>query len=120
MAEELVIVERYRFLPEAEAARMYLESEGITAFLADAETVNMDWFLANAIGNIKLQVPSAQAETARALLDRLRENQQQRREHGEENEEEGSAVCLACGGPMSEEASACPACGWSYTDVETP
>src|SRR5262249_36983543 len=107
--------ERYRFLPEAEAAKMYLEAEGISAFLADAETVNMDWFLANAIGNIKLQVPSAQAETAGALLGRLREKQQQRRERGEGEE---SAVCLACGISMSEEASTCPACGWSYTGGE--
>jgi hypothetical protein len=92
MADELVTVERYRFLPEAEAARMYLESAGIPVFLADGETVTMDWFLANAIGNIKLQVPSAQAETAGALLGRVREKQQQRRERGEDEER---AVSLA-------------------------
>jgi len=35
---------------------LQLEGNGITVFLADAETVNMDWLLGNAIGNIKLQV----------------------------------------------------------------
>jgi hypothetical protein len=72
MADDLVTVARFQFLPEADAARAYLEGEGLRVFLADYETVNMDWLLGNAIGNIKLQVISSQADKALALLESIR------------------------------------------------
>jgi len=40
MADELVTVGNFQFLPEAEFAQMRLESEGIQAFLADGQTLN--------------------------------------------------------------------------------
>jgi hypothetical protein len=64
MTDDLVTVGQYQFLAEAEAARMHLDAEGIPAFLSDAETVNMDWLLGNAIGYIKLAVPRGQADAA--------------------------------------------------------
>lgn len=36
---------------------MHLDAEGIPAFLSDAELLNADWLLSNAVGYIKLAVP---------------------------------------------------------------
>jgi ribosomal protein L12E/L44/L45/RPP1/RPP2 len=116
MEEQLVTVETYSFLAQAEAAKLQLEGNGITVFLADAETVNMDWLLGNAIGNIKLQVPAAQAERALEVLEEMREKARERRET--EKEEDEGEKCLACGAEIPEDQACCPSCGWSYTGEE--
>jgi hypothetical protein len=67
-ADEPVTVAQYPFRTAAEAARVRLEAEGIAAFLCDAEVVDMNWLLGNALGWIKLQVPAADAERAAAIL----------------------------------------------------
>jgi hypothetical protein len=71
MADELVTVATYPFAGSAEVVRMRLEAEGIPAFVADAETVSMNWLFGNAVGWVKLQVPASQAEKARAFLEQL-------------------------------------------------
>lgn len=68
MTGQFETIERYLNLTEAQAARMFLESRGFHVFLADVETVNMDWLLGNAIGYVKLQVPGDEVEAARAAL----------------------------------------------------
>ena len=112
MAQALITVANYQFLPEAEAARMHLETEGIPTFLADAETVNMDWFLGNAIGYIKLQVPATRAEEALAARERMRGQRNERPVTA--SDLAGPPLCLACGAPLPVARSPCPACGWSY------
>jgi hypothetical protein len=72
---EPVVVAHYPFRTAAEAARLRLEAEGIPAFLSDAEVVDMNWFLANALGWIKVLVPAAEAERAATIL---RETEQHR------------------------------------------
>jgi hypothetical protein len=109
MSQDLVTVASFQFLPEAEATKLRLEAEGLTVYLADAETVNMDWFLGNAIGNIKVQTSSAQAEAAVAVLEQMRRERQQRKEQPDE-----ANVCLACGAALPDDAAQCAACGWSY------
>jgi hypothetical protein len=116
MADTLTTVGSFPFLPEAEAARMHLEEAGIPAFLSDAETVNMDWFLGNAIGYVKLQVPSAQAKAARSILQRIRTDQSQH-DVGTPVAAD-TAVCLACGAELPAGQSTCAACGWSYASDE--
>ncbi len=74
MADKLVTIASFRFLAEAEAARMHLEGAGVPAFLSDKEVVNIDWLLGNAIGYIKLQVPESQAEAAQAILEPVEED----------------------------------------------
>jgi hypothetical protein len=112
MNYELVTVGNFQYLPEAEAARMHLESAGIQAFLSGAEIVNADWFLGNAVGYIKIQVGEPQAKAAYALL-------QEMRAHREAPETPDDAlVCLACGAPLSTAESSCAACGWSYAGPE--
>ena len=118
MEDQLVTVETYQFLPQAQAAKLQLEGNGITVFLADAETVNMDWLLGNAIGNIKLQVPAEQADHALTLLDEMREKARERRETEKEEDDEEGVKCLACGAKISENQARCPSCGWSYTGEE--
>jgi hypothetical protein len=113
MPEDLVTIEQFQFLPQAEAARMRLEAEGIRTFLADAETVNMDWLLGNAIGYIKLQVPCSQAQAARSILDNHRaELSPQGRRAGLSD----AGTCLACGAQLADNQERCPECGWSYAE----
>jgi hypothetical protein len=111
MADNLVTVKTFQFVPEAEAARMHLEEQGIQSFLADAETVNMDWLLGNALGYVKLQVSSDQAEAAAAILQRIPANRS-RSDDGEETTD--AASCLSCGAKLLTDHSVCPSCGWSY------
>jgi hypothetical protein len=75
----------------------------------DANTVAMDWLLGNAIGNIKLQVPTSQVERASEIL----------RTHSlrlaEIHEGDVDAInCLSCGAALPDDEEACPACGWSF------
>jgi hypothetical protein len=45
-----------------------LEAAGIRAYVADAETVAMDWLLANAVGGVKVQVAEPDASRAQQVL----------------------------------------------------
>ncbi len=118
MEDQLVTVETYQFLPQAQAVKLQLEGNGITVFLADAETVNMDWLLGNAIGNIKLQVPAEQADHALILLDEMRARARERRETEKDADDEEGVKCLACGAKIPENQARCPSCGWSYAAEE--
>ena len=64
----LVMVKRYRDLPEAFVARSILDSAEIDSFLADENLVRIDWLYSNLIGGAKLMVRPEDAETASALL----------------------------------------------------
>lgn len=119
MEDQLVTVETYQFLPQAQAAQLQLEGNGIQVFLADAETVNMDWLLGNAIGNIKLQVPRDQAEEALNLLEDMRHKASERLDDEDDEEDGPYTECLVCGAEIPEEQSCCPCCGWSYAPEET-
>jgi Putative prokaryotic signal transducing protein len=68
MNDVLVTLATFGDTVEANLAKNYLEAAGIRAFLADEETVNMDWLLGNAVGRIKLQVGDGDEEAARTLL----------------------------------------------------
>ncbi len=106
MDDPVITIEQYEFLPEAEAIRMRLESDGIEAFLADKETVNTDWVLGNAVGYIKLQVRQSQAEAARALIEEIRELRKARTI-------DTTNRCLACNAVIPS-STVCPQCGWTY------
>jgi hypothetical protein len=109
---DLVTVAAYRFANEAELARMHLAEAGIEAVLADAETVNMDWLLGAAVGDIKVQVMRSQAATAEAILQNMRQPLP------DEAEEATESKCLSCGAELPEGASSCAACGWTYEGAE--
>lgn len=115
MSDEFVTVETYPRLPEATAAQLLLESEGISTFLADAETIAMDWLLANAVGGIKLQVPPADVDRATVLIRKMNFRSVVRA--GEPDDAQDESLCLACGKDMPEDAERCSGCGWSYADA---
>jgi len=52
----LVMLRRFRDIPEAMLAKGKLDSVGIDSILADHNTVRMDWFLSNLLGGVKLLV----------------------------------------------------------------
>jgi hypothetical protein len=64
-----VMIRRYRDLPDAALAKSILDSAGIESFLADDNTVRMDWLWSNAISGVKLWVRPEDAEAAVELLD---------------------------------------------------
>jgi ribosomal protein L40E len=117
MPDDLVTIGTFQSLPEAEAARLRLETEGIHPFLSNAEIVNMDWFLSNAIGNIKLQVPHADAETASSVLEVMRQEKARREE--EPRTRLDQETCLECGEPLPAASTTCPKCGWTYSNRGT-
>jgi hypothetical protein len=65
----LVMLRRFRDLPEALLAKGGLESAGIGCFLADDNMVRMDWFISNLLGGIKLMVGPQDVAEATAVLD---------------------------------------------------
>jgi hypothetical protein len=69
LADELIVVRRFRDLIEAELAKGKLISAGVDCFLADENTVRMDWLWSNAIGGLRLVVKEEDVEAARTLLD---------------------------------------------------
>src|SRR4051812_29394297 len=112
MNDPLVTLTDFRFVPQADLARMVLEQEGIPAFIADANTVTADWFLGNAVGYVKLQVAASQVEAALAVLRNNPELLDGSRRTSDEDDDRDT--CLACGEVMSDAADECTACGWSY------
>ncbi len=54
----------------AHIARAKLEAEGIPAFLADEHLAGVQWLYSDAIGGVKLCVPSDYAEEAREVISR--------------------------------------------------
>jgi hypothetical protein len=65
----LVMVKRFRDLPEAFVAKSILDSARIDSFLADQNLVRMDWLYSNLVGGMKLMVRPEDLEEATKLLD---------------------------------------------------
>lgn len=64
----LTTVARFDFPYEAQIARAKLEAAGLPAYVADEHTNNADWLYSQALGGVRLQVPSSAVEQAIALL----------------------------------------------------
>jgi len=56
-------------MPDAFLYISLLDSAGIECYLADENTIRMDWFWSNLLGRIKLCVRRADADEASSLLD---------------------------------------------------
>jgi hypothetical protein len=52
----LILLRRFRDIPEALLAKGRLEAHGVECFLADENMVRMDWFISNLLGGVKLLV----------------------------------------------------------------
>ena len=106
---ELVTIASFASPPEAEMARLVLDDAGIPAFLEGLETESA---LRIWIGDIKLQVRRSDSSAALAVL----AEKEQTAQSETEAEDTDTTTCLSCGQPIPDEATACPACGWSYAD----
>jgi tetratricopeptide (TPR) repeat protein len=84
----LVTIARFSHATEAYIPKTRLEAEGLWAFVADAETVTMNWLYSNAIGGVKLQVCEADVERALEILNRQPEPVAEDDRHVSEGEEE--------------------------------
>lgn len=71
--EQLVTIKTFTYPHEAYVIRGKLESEGIQTFLKDEMTVQVHNFYSNAIGGVKLQVPSEDVERALSIIDSVKE-----------------------------------------------
>jgi DNA-directed RNA polymerase subunit RPC12/RpoP len=68
MEEAFVIVAVFQYSQDAQVLRGKLAAEGVPAFLEDEFTVDVDPFVSNAIGGVKLKVASHHKEYARMLI----------------------------------------------------
>ncbi|MEP6903659.1 MAG: DUF2007 domain-containing protein [Actinomycetota bacterium] len=95
MSDELVTVATSYDVVEAEFLRNHLEAEGFDVYLADENIVGAYNLLANAVGGIKIKVPSDDAEEAMAFVHDL----QNAEIIGEEFEDidAGYGECEKCG-----------------------
>jgi hypothetical protein len=68
MTAQLKTIASFRDLPLAELAKAKIESEGIPCSLANAYHVGVNWLYSFALGRVKLQVYSPDAEKAKQIL----------------------------------------------------
>lgn len=67
--QRFLVLRRFRDLPHALLFRSILDSAAVECFLADENTIRMDWFWSNLLGRVKLCVRNADADSAASLLD---------------------------------------------------
>lgn len=65
---DLVLLRRFRDVPEALLAKGRLDAFGIECFLADENMVRMDWFISNLLGGVKLLVSPDDFSRASRIL----------------------------------------------------
>jgi hypothetical protein len=114
MDKRFVTIKTHYSPTEARLEKGRLEAEGIEAFLADEETIAMDWLLNGAIGGIKLQVAEENADRALEVLGfPLAERVERDGSDSNENPTgpaELSWTCEECGQAVSHDLDYCPKC----------
>lgn len=118
MSDKLVTIDLTNNPHEADMVKLVLEQAGFDVFLDNRNTVEMDWLLSNAIGNIRVQVREAEVERARQVLDEHRAMRKQMNQA--QAQDPDAARCLACGEAMPDDADTCAGCGWSYAEGQEP
>jgi len=93
---QIVTLARYSFPTEAYIHKTKLESEGIWAFVADAETVTANWLYSNAIGGVRLQVKQEDVEKASEILNREPEPLEWDENLDEDEDKEEEMLCPEC------------------------
>lgn len=67
--DQPVVVASFLYPWEAEVACARLRQEGLSPALGDENLVNLDWFMSQAVGGIKVVVPESEAEQASRILE---------------------------------------------------
>ena len=62
------VVSRFRDLPDAFLFKSILDSAAIECFLADENTIRMNWFWSNLLGGVKLCVKTTDVDIASSLV----------------------------------------------------
>ncbi len=65
---KLVTITSFTDTLEANIVKGRLKAESIPAFLADENHINANLFMSNALGGVKLKVPSEYEQQARAII----------------------------------------------------
>ena len=65
---KLVTIATFTSPWEAHIAKGRLDADGIPAFIAHEHHISAAWFLSNALGGVKLQVPEAYADAAQEII----------------------------------------------------
>ena len=65
---QFLVLRRFRDLPGAILAESIMDSAAIECFLADENTIRMDWLWSNLLGGVKVCVRKSDAETVWILL----------------------------------------------------
>ena len=97
---ELEVIRTVMHTTEADLIKARLEAEGIPVFLKNYETINANWFYANALGWIQVVVREQDAERAKQILEEMDEvtDLEDLPENAEvEFIEEDVVVCPKCG-----------------------
>ncbi len=66
-------ISRFQYSSEAYIVKGLLESEGIKVFVSDNVTIDTDPIISNAIGGVKLKVPTYQVEEALEILSTIKQ-----------------------------------------------
>lgn len=93
----MIVVRRFRDLPEAEIASAALWSAEVENALRDAETIGLLWTYSNGLGGIRLEVPDGDAEDADALLSAAGAEEPSAGDAAGAEEGEAGETCAACG-----------------------
>ncbi len=72
MKDTFVTIASFEYVADVQILKGKLESEGITVFLRDENTLNSDPLISNAIGGVKLQVYSNEKERALKIYNAIR------------------------------------------------
>ena len=91
---DLVTIQRFSTPHEAFLAKSRLESEGIPAFVQDANIVQMNWLYSNLVGGVRLQVAFGDATQAIEILGSTTAS--------ELGDERLVDICSECGGSRIE------------------
>jgi hypothetical protein len=67
--QRFLVIRRFRDLPDAFLFESMLDSAGVECFLAEENTIRMDWLWSNLLGGIKLCVRKSEADEASSLLE---------------------------------------------------
>ncbi len=99
---ERIILRTFDNYVTAHIVKSRLEAEGIFCTLRDEHTIVMQWTWANALGGIKLEVPSDQQEKAEEILMQIEEdvNEEQSTTGFEEDIDQldpNNRICIHCG-----------------------
>ena len=68
MKNTFITIATFQYSSEAQIIKGRLLAEGIEAFLADAITIDTDPLVSNAIGGVKLKVPTTDVSKAQEIL----------------------------------------------------